>query len=77
MSAPRQSFALPENWISSPTVNCAPAAGVTICAVGGAPAVTVTLVVPCRPPGSVTRSRTVTAPAAPYVRVGRAAVESS
>ena len=57
-----QSRALPEKESGSPTAQVVPAAGVAIVATGGAPAVTVTVVVPCRPPLSVTRRPTVTTP---------------
>ena len=76
-AAPCQSFAPPEKPSVSPTTQVAVADGVSIRAAGGAPAVTVTVVAPSSPPASVTRSRTVTVPAVAYVRVGRAAVESS
>ena len=61
IGAPSQSVAPPLKAIVSSTVNCAPAAGVSIRAAGPAPARTVMLSVPWRPPLSVTRSRTVTA----------------
>ena len=61
-AASRQSRALPVKASVSPTAQVVPAVGVAIVAAGGAPAVTVTVVVPCRPPTSVTCRPTVTAP---------------
>ena len=46
-------------------------------ATGTPPTVIVVEVVPVRPPGSVTRRRTVTVPALVYVRDGATCVESS
>jgi hypothetical protein len=56
---PCPSVADPENEITSSTFQVVPAAGVSIRAVGGVPAVMVTVSVALRPLGSVTRSRTV------------------
>ena len=69
-AAPCQSVAPPEKVSVSPTAQVVVPDGASIRAVGGAPAVTVTVAVPSSPPASVTRSRTVTVPAVGYVRVG-------
>ena len=61
--APALLRAEPEKLIVSPTAHVVAADGAAIVTVGGAPTVIVVDVVPCRPPGSLTRSRTVTTPA--------------
>ena len=56
---PCPSVAEPENEMTSPTFHVVPAVGVVIVAVGGVPAVIVTVSVLFSAAGSVTRSRTV------------------
>ena len=72
-----QSRADPANAIVSPTAQVVAAEGVSMVATGTPPTVIVVEVVPVMPPGSVTRSRTVTVPALVYVRDGATCVESS
>ena len=67
----------PANAIVSPTAQVVDAVGASIVATGTPPTVMVVDAVPVRPPGSVTRRRTVTVPAIVYVREGAACVESS
>ena len=61
--APALLRAEPEKLIVSPTPTSCVDAGEAIVTVGGAPTVIVCVAVPVRPPVSVTRRRTVTAPA--------------
>ena len=56
---PWKSVAEPENDTVSPTFQRVPAVGVAMVAVGGLPAVMVSVSVSTRPLGSVTRRRTV------------------
>ena len=52
----------PAKLIVSPTAHVTAADGAAIDTVGGPPTVIVVDVVACRPPGSLTRRRTVTTP---------------
>ena len=58
--APAAVVADPAKLIVSPTAHVTAADGAAIVTIGGPPTVTVVDAVACRPPGSRTRSRTVT-----------------
>ncbi len=75
------SAARPANGMVWPTLHCVDAVGLSMVTtgalLGGLPTVTVTVVVPDSPPGSVTRSPTCTTACVTYVYVGFTTVESS